>query len=61
MSPRARHLALAALALLCTCTGVHMARVEAHLPHAAALAAGAVVTFLAAVRAAVAYLTRSRP
>lgn len=56
---RARSIGLAALALVCTCAGVAAVRAEKHLPHRAALAAGAVVTFLTAVLFAVAALTRS--
>ncbi|QSQ19340.1 hypothetical protein JY651_28845 [Pyxidicoccus parkwayensis] len=48
------------VAMLCTYTGIRAARVEPHMPHAAALAAGAVVTFIAAVLAAVAFLTPGR-
>lgn len=57
MTRRVRTLGLLAVALCCTCTGLQLARAEQHLPHAAALAALAVVTFFAAVLFAVARLS----
>lgn len=56
---RTHRLGLVAVAFVSTCTGVVTARVEPHLPHAAALAAGAVVALIVAVLGAVAHLTRS--